>query len=170
MLPQSAAVITTDDKVEIAATLLGSFILGASFARDFLLHGKFEVRIFFLGVSCFVLFVVIALIAKIRVRVFDRRRVALSLGWAVLFAAGNVAAADLFSHQFLAARLDGDIQLETMLFLLCYGLSTNLLFLLNRAVLFRALQPKTIYKYMLAPINGLSGGSIIAGIIVWASR
>lgn len=162
--------ITTDDKVEIAATLLGSLVLGASFAKDFLLHGKFEIRVFFLGISCFVLFVVIAWIAKIQVRVFDRRRVALSLSWAVIFATGNVAAIDLFSHQFLAAQLDGDIELETMLFLICYGLSTNLLFALNRAVLFGALQQKTIYKYVLAPINGLSGGVIIAGLLVWATR
>lgn len=162
--------ITTDDKVEIAATLLGSFILGASFAKDFLLHGKFEVRIFFLGVSCFVLFILVALIARIRVRAFDRGRVALSLAWATFFSVGNIAAIDLFSHQFWAARLDGDIQLETMLFLLCYGLSTNLLFLLNRVVLFTALQPKTIYKYILAPINGLSGGAVVASFIVWASR
>jgi hypothetical protein len=44
----------------------------------------------------------------------------------------NAAAIDLFSDQFLAAQLDGDIELETMLFLICYGLSTNLLFALNR--------------------------------------
>jgi hypothetical protein len=41
--------ITTDDKVEIAATLQGSLVLGASFAKDFLMHGKFEIRVFFLG-------------------------------------------------------------------------------------------------------------------------
>lgn len=162
--------ITTDDKVEITATLLGSFILGASFAKDFLVHGKFEVRLFLLGVSCFVLFVVVALIAEIRVRVFDRARLALSISWAVVFTAGNVAAIDLFSQQFLAARLDGDIELEAMIFLVCYGLSTNLLVLLNRVVLFGALQQKTIYKYIVAPINGLSGGAIITGFIVWASR
>lgn len=162
--------ITTDDKVEIAATMMASFILGASFAKDFLLHGRFEVRVFLLGISCFVLFVVIALIAKIRIRVFDHRKLALSLCWGAVFAAGNVAAIDLFSHQFLAARLDGDIQLETMLFLLCYGISTNLLFSLNRSVLFEALQKKTIYKYILAPINGLSSGVIVVGLIVWASR
>lgn len=162
--------ITTDDKVEIAATLLASFILGASFAKDFLVHGKFEVRVFLLGVSCFVLFVVIALIAEIRVRVFDRARPALSMCWAVVFTAGNVAAIDLFSQQFLAAQLDGDIELEAMLFLVCYGMSTNLLFSLNRVVLFEALQQKTVYKYVLAPINGLSGGAIVAGFIVWASR
>jgi len=156
--------------VEIAATLLASFILGASFAWDLLLHGKFEVRVFFLGSSCLVLFIMVALIARIRVRVFDRGRLALSLTWIVVLSAGNMAAIDLFSHQFLAARLDGDIQLETMLFLICYGLSTNLLCVLNRMVLFAALQPKTIYKYILAPINGLSGGAIVASFVVWASR
>lgn len=162
--------MTTDDKVEIAATFLGSFILGASFAKDFLLHGKFEPRLFFLGVSCFVLFVVIAFIAEIRVRVFDRSRIAPSLTWAVVFIAGNVAAIDLFSHQFLATQLDADIELEAILFLICYGLSTNFLFSLNRAVLLSTLQRKTIYKYLLAPINGLSGGSTVASLVVWASR
>ena len=81
--------ITRDDEVEIAATLLGSVILGASFAKDFFMHGKFEVRVFFLGISCFVLFVVIALIAKIRIQVFDRRRLLPSLAWLVLFALGG---------------------------------------------------------------------------------
>lgn len=164
------APISTDDRVEIAATLLGSFILGASFAKDFLLYGKFEVRVFFLGVSCFVLFAMVALIARIRVRVFDRSRIALSLAWTVVFVVGNIAAIDLFNQKFLAAQIDGDIQLETILFLFCYGLSTNLLFILNRAILFAALQRKTIYKYLLAPINGLSGGAVVASLIVWASR
>lgn len=168
--PRPVTPITTDDKVEITATLLGSFILGASFAKDFLLHGKFEVRVFFLGISCFVLFIMVALIAKIRVRAFDRSKLALSLTWAVVFSAGNIAAIDLFSQQFLAAQLAGDIQLETILFLLCYGLATNLLFLLNRAVLVAALQQKTIYKYILAPINGLSGGAVVVSMIVWVFR
>ncbi len=168
--PPRPAPISTDDRVEIAATFLGSFILGASFAKDFLLYGRFEVRVFFLGVSCFVVFALVALIARIRVRAFDRGRIALSLTWAVVFVAGNVAAVDLFNHQFLAARLDGDIQLETMLFLLCYGLSTNLLFMMNRADLVAALQRKTIYKYVLAPINGLSGGAVVVSLIVWALR
>ena len=112
----------------------------------------------------------VALIAKIRVRAFDRSKLALSLTWAVVFSAGNIAAIDLFSQQFLAAQLAGDIQLETILFLLCYGLATNLLFLLNRAVLVAALQQKTIYKYILAPINGLSGGAVVVSMIVWVFR
>lgn len=162
--------ITKDDRVEVAATLLGSSILGASFAKDFFLHGKFEVRIFFLGISCFVLFVVIAVIARIRVRVFEPARPGLSAGFVTLFVLGNVAAVDLFNHQFLASKLEGDIRLETTLFLICYSLSTNLLFLLNRTVLFAALQQKTIYKYLLAPINGISAGAIFTGLIVWISN
>jgi len=161
--------ITKDDKVEVVATLLGSTILGASFAKDFFMHGKFDVRIFFLGISCFVLFVVIAIIAKARVKVFERARPVLSAGFMALFVLGNVAALDLFNHQFLASKLDGDIRLETTLFLICYSLSTNLLFLLNRTALFAALQQKTIYKYLLAPINGISAGAILTGLIVWIS-
>lgn len=161
--------ITRDDEVEIAATLLGAFILGASFAKDFFMHGKFEVRVFFLGISCFVLFVVIAWIAKIRIRIFDHTRLLLSLAWAVLFALGNIAAIDLFNHQFLTAGLTDDIRLETTIFLICYSLATNLLFFLNREVLFAALQQKTVYKYLLAPINGISAGAIVTGLIVWLS-
>lgn len=164
------APISTDDRVEIAATFLGSFILGASFAKDLLLYGRFEIRVFFLGISCFVVFAMVALIARIRVRAFVRRRMTLSATWAILFTAGNIAAIDLFNHQFLASQLDGDIQLETILFLVCYGLSTNLLFVLNRAALVAALQRKTIYKYILAPINGLSGGAVAVSLIVWLSR
>ena len=170
MLPRgrmNLRAITRDDEVEIAATLLGSVILGASFAKDFFMHGKFEVRVFFLGISCFVLFVVIALIAKVGVRVFDRSKLLTSLAWAALFTLGNVAAVDLFNHQFLTAGLSGDIRLETTLFLVCYSLATNLLFVLNRDVLFAALQQKTVYKYLLAPINGISAGAIITGFLVW---
>jgi len=161
--------ITRDDEVEIAATLLGSFILGASFAKDFFLHGKFEVRVFFLGISCFVLFVVIAFLAKIPIRIFDRASLRLSLAWVTLFTLGNVAAVDLFSYQFLAAGLSGDIRLETTLFLISYSLATNLLFMLNRDVLLAVLQRKTVYKYLLAPINGIGAGAIVTGFIVWLS-
>lgn len=162
--------MTRDDKVEIAATFLASFILGVSFAKDFLLHGKFEARLFFLGISCFVLFVAIARIAEIRVRLFDRSRPAISLVWLAVFVAGNFAAIDLFSHQFLTAKLAADVELEAMLFLVCYGAATNLLFSLNRAEMLGKLQPKTIHKYLLAPINGLSGGATLAGFVVWVSR
>ena len=161
--------ITKDDEIEIAATFLGSFILGASFAKDFFLHGKFEVRIFFLGISCLVLFVVIAILARIRIRVLDRTRPLLSIAWSALFVLGNVAAVDLFNHQFIASSFDGDIRLETTLFLLCYSASTNLLFVLNRNVLLAVLQPKTVYKYLLAPINGISVGAIVTGFLVWLS-
>lgn len=159
--------ITKDDEVEIAATFLGSFILGVSFAKDFFLHGKFEIRIFFLGISCFVLFMVIAVLARIRIRLLDRTRPLLSAAWLVLFALGNAAAVDLFNHQFIAASLDGDIRLETTLFLVCFSASTNLLFVLNRVVLLAVLQPKTVYKYLLAPINGISSGAIVTGFFVW---
>lgn len=159
--------ITKDDRVEIAATFLGAFILGASFAKDFFMHGKFEVRVFFLGVSCFVLFLVIAVIAAIRIRVLDRARPGLSLAWALFFALGNLAAVDLFSHQFLGARFDADIQSETVLFLVCYSLATNLLFVLNHETLLAALQEKTLYKYLIAPINGISAGAVLTGILVW---
>jgi len=165
----TARTITPDDKVEIAATLLGAIILGASFAKDFFMHGKFEVRVFFLGISCFVLFVVIALLAEIRVRIFARTEILLSLSWAVLFALGNIAAVDLFNHQFIAAGFNGDIRLETTLFLVCYSLATNLLFMLNRDVLFAALQKDPLHKYLLAPINGISAGAILTGFIVWVS-
>ena len=40
---------------------------------------------------------------------------------------------------------------------------------LNRGVLFAALQQKTLYKYLLAPINGISAGTILTGFIVWVS-
>lgn len=161
--------ITRDDEVEIAATLLGSFILGVSFVREFFLHGKFDIRIFLLGISCFALFVVISFIAKIRLRIFDRTRVSLSLAWISLFVAGNVAAVDLFNHQFFSAGLTGDIRLETVLFLASYSLATNALFLLNRDIVLTALQPKTVYKYLLAPINGISAGAVLTGFIVWLS-
>jgi hypothetical protein len=40
---------------------------------------------------------------------------------------------------------------------------------LNREVLFAALQQKTLYKYLLAPINGISAGAIVTGFLVWLS-
>ena len=62
---------TRDDKVEIVATLLGSFILGASFAKEFFINGRFEIRIFFFGISCLVLFVTVSLVSRIWIQVFD---------------------------------------------------------------------------------------------------
>ena len=157
---------TKDDEVEIAATFLGSFVLGASFGKDFFLHGRFEVRMFFLGISGFVLFLVIAVLARVRIRVIDRTRPWLSAGFGLLFALGNVAAFDLFLHQFVRGSSQGDIRLETTLFFLCYTTATNILFTLNRAVLLATLQRKTIYKYLLAPINGVSAGTIVTAAIV----
>ena len=159
--------ITKDDSVEIAATFLGAFILGASFAKDFFMHGKFEVRIFFLGVSCFVLFLVISVIAGVRIRFFQRSQPGLSLAWIVLFTLGNLAAVDLFFHQFLGSRIEADIEGETVLFLVCYSLATNLLFALNRRTLLSVLQEKTLYKYLIAPINGIAIGAVLTGLLVW---
>lgn len=155
-----------DDEVEIAATFLGSFVLGASFGKDFFLHGKFEARMFFLGISGFVLFVVIAILAQIRIRVVDVARPWLSIGFVLVFGLGNVAAFDLFSHQFVRGNSAGDIRLETTLFLVCYTAATNMVFVLNRALLFANLQRKTVYKYLLAPINGISAGTIVTALIV----
>lgn len=157
---------TKDDEVEIAATFLGSFVLGASFGKDFFVHGRFEIRMFFLGISGFVLFLVIAVLARVRIRVMDRTRPWLSTALGLLFALGNVAAFDLFLHHFVRSSGQGDIRLETTLFFLCYTTATNILFALNRGVLLAALQRKTIYKYLLAPINGLSAGTIVTAAIV----
>jgi hypothetical protein len=49
----------------------------------------------------------------------------------------------------------------------CYGSSTNLLYFMNRQTILEHLRLKTAYKYLLAPINGISLGVIITGIIVW---
>lgn len=159
---------TKDDRVEIVATLLGSFILGASFAKEFFMHGRFEIRIFLFGVSCFVLFIAVSLVAKIWIQLFDWKKKILSCLWFFFFFFGNFAAIDLFSHQFLDKQLRGDIRYVTILFLASYTIATNLLYALNRDILLSTLRQKTIYKYLLAPINGLSLGVILTGIIVWA--
>jgi hypothetical protein len=156
-----------DDKVEIVATLLGSFILGASFAKEFFLNGRFEIRIFLFGVSCFILFLAVSLVARIWIKLFDSSRIVVSCLWFFFFFLGNFAALDLFENQFLSHKLKGDLRYETIIFLASYMIATNLLYYLNRDVLMRALRQKTIYKYLLAPINGLSLGVIITGIIVW---
>jgi len=161
------ALVSRDDRVEIAATFLGALILGASFAKDFLIHRRFEVRVFFLGVSCFVLLLVIAVIAQVRIRVVDRSRPWLSLTGALIFALGNLAAVDLFSHQFFGARIEADMEIETVVFLVCYSFATNLLFVLNRKTLLASLQEKTLYKYLLAPINGISTGAVLTSLLVW---
>lgn len=160
---------TKDDKVEIVATLLGSFILGASFAKEFFTSGRLEVRIFFFGVSCFVLFVAVSLVARIWIKVFDFQKKIISCLWFFFFFLGNFAALDLFGHQFMDKQLRGDLRFETIIFLSSYTIATNLLYSINRDLLLSILRQKTIYKYLLAPINGLSLGVIITGLIVWAA-
>ncbi len=160
------ASISRDDRVEIAATYLGAFILGASFAKDFLMHGKFEVRIFFLGLSPFVLFAVIAVIAQVRVRVLSSAHPVLSVTWTTAFLLGSAAAVDLFHYQFLAAQMSGDLQIETTLFLVCYSVATHILYALNRDDLLGALRRKTVYKYLLAPMGGVTAGAIVTSILV----
>lgn len=159
---------TKDDKVEIVATLLGSFIVGASFAREFFLSGRFEIRIFLFGVSCFVLFLAVSVVARIWIQVFDQNKKVISCLWFLFFFLGNFAALDLFGNQFLSQKLKGDLRFETVLFLGSYTIATNLLYILNKKVLLGSLRQKTIYKYLLAPINGLSLGVIITGLIVWS--
>lgn len=159
---------TKDDKVEIVATLLGSFILGASFAKEFFMNGRFEIRIFLFGISCFVLFISVSLVARIWIQVFDWNKKVLSCMWFFFFFLGNFAALDLFGSQFMAKEMRGDIRYETMIFLASYTIATNLLYKLNKKVLLENLRQKTIYKYLLAPINGLSLGVIITGLIVWS--
>lgn len=158
---------TKDDKVEIVATLLGSFILGASFAKEFFTNGKFEIRIFLFGISCFVLFIAVSLVARIWIQVFDSNKKITSCMWFFFFFLGNFAALDLFNFQFRDQALKGNLRYETILFLASYTIATNLLYSINKRVLLETLRQKTIYKYLLAPINGLSLGVIITGIIVW---
>ena len=158
---------TKDDKVEIVATLLGSFILGASFAKEFFTNGKFEIRIFLFGISCFVLFIAVSLVARIWIQVFDMEKKITSCLWFFFFFLGNFAALDLFNFQFRAQALKGDLRFETIIYLASYTIATNLLYSINRKVLLETLRQKTIYKYLLAPINGLSLGVILTGLLVW---
>jgi hypothetical protein len=158
---------TKDDKVEIVATLLGSFILGASFAKEFFLNGKFEIRIFFFGMSGFLLFVAVALVARVSIQVFDMKKWITSCLWFFFFFLGNFAIVDLISNQFFDKQLKGDIRFETIMFLASYTIATNLLYVINKRTLLENLRQRTIYKYLLAPINGLALGVIITGMIVW---
>lgn len=159
--------ITKDDKVEIIATFMGSFILGGSFAKDFFMHGRFEGRVFFFGVSSLVLFLAVSIFAQIKIKLFNNDRKLLSLFWWFLFLTGTVATVELFKFQFKDSYLKHDMRLTTMIFLICYGSSTNLLYFMNRQTILENLRLKTAYKYLLAPINGISLGVIITGIIVW---
>ena len=83
------------------------------------------------------------------------------------FLLGSFAALDLFRDQFLFKGSGLDIRGETLVFLTAYTVSTNLLYFLNREVLQKELRKKTIYKYLLAPLNGLSIGVISMGAMVW---
>jgi hypothetical protein len=167
--PYSAFIQSTskDDKVEILATGLGTFILGGSFAKDFFTTGRFDLRIFLFGLSSFILFFAISFIAKIKIRFFRRDKLAFSLIWLFFFLVGSVAAVDLFQNQFILKGSGLNIRGETLAFLAAYTLSTNLLYLLNREILQEALKKKTIYKYLIAPLNGLSIGIMGMGAIVW---
>jgi hypothetical protein len=156
-----------DDKVEILATTLGAFILGSSFAKDFLTNGTFEFRIFLFGLSSFVLFFGISFIAQIKLSFFQWHNKVLSLFWVSFFLLGSFAALDLFRDQFLFRGSGLDIRGETLVFLTAYTVSTNLLYFLNKEVLQKELRRKTIYKYLLAPLNGLSFGVISMGAMVW---
>jgi hypothetical protein len=161
------SLITKDDKVEIIATFTGSFILGGSFAKDFFMHGKFEGRVFFFGISSLLLFLAVALVAKIKIQLFNTDRKLLSFFWWLLFFTGIATTIELFKFQFNDGYLNHDMRLTTLIFLICYGSSTNLLYFMNRDILLDNLRLKTVYKYLLAPINGISLGVIITGIIVW---
>lgn len=156
-----------DDRVEILATTLGAFILGGSFAKDFFTNGRFELRIFLFGLSSFVLFFSISFVAQISITFFQRRKIILSLLWFIFFLIGSFAALDLFRDQFVFKGSGLDIRGEMLVFLTAYTVSTNLLYFLNKEVLQTELRKKTIYKYLLAPLNGLSIGVIGMGALVW---
>src|SRR5689334_20599777 len=105
--------ITKDDKVEIIATFMGSFILGGSFAKDFFMHGKFEGRVFFFGVSSLVLFMTVAFFTKIKIHLFNGDRKLLSSLWWFLFLTGTAATIELFKFQFHEAYIGHDMRLTT---------------------------------------------------------
>jgi hypothetical protein len=156
-----------DDKVEILATTLGTFILGGSFAKDFFTNGIFELRIFLFGLSSFILLLAISFVAEIRIKFFERTKKLLSFLWLFFFLLGTLAAIDLFRDQFIIKGSGIDIRAETLVFLTSYTVSTNLLYFLNREILQEGLKRKTIYKYLLAPLNGLSFGIVSMGATVW---
>lgn len=91
----------------------------------------------------------------------------LSLLWLFFFLVGSLAAVDLFQDQFIIKGSVLDIRAETLVFLTAYTVSTNLLYFLNREILQEALRKKTIFKYLIAPLNGLSIGIISMGATVW---
>ena len=136
--------ISKDDKVEILATFLGSFMLGGSFAKDFFLNGRFEIRIFLFGLSPFILLFIISRAAEIRIQFYHSRKKWTGFLGVFFFLVGTVAAIDLFRDQFIVKGSGLDIRTETLVFLAAYTISTNLLCLLNRETLFAALNKKTI--------------------------
>jgi hypothetical protein len=162
-----AGLTSKDDRVEILATTLGSFIIGGSFAKDFFTNGRFELRIFLFGLSSFILLLAISLVAQIRISFFSRNKKIVSFLWIFFFLVGTLAAVDLFRYQFIIKSSGLNIRAETLAFLTAYTVSTNLLYLLNREILQEALRKKTIYKYLLAPLNGLSLGVVSMGVMVW---
>lgn len=159
---------TRDERVEIVATMLGTFILGASFAKEFFLNGHFEIRVFLFGISCFVLFFAVTLVSNIRIQIFVAEKRLLSFLFALFFCIGTISAAELINSQLLAQKPYGDVRLETALYLASYTIAANILYAINRIILLKNLKQKTIYKYLLAPINGLSLGVIVTGIFVWS--
>jgi hypothetical protein len=167
MLTSFLTATTKDDKVEIFSTMLGAFILGSSFAKEFFVDGRFEARIFLLGLSCFVLFFLVTWIAGVRPVLFNRQKQLISSLWLAFFFVGCGAAIDLFAFQYLAHKSADDVRLEIIVFLACYALATNLLYSINRSVLLLSISQKTISKYLLAPINGLSAGVVLTGFFIW---
>lgn len=83
------------------------------------------------------------------------------------FLAGTLSAIDLFRDQLLIKGSGLDIRAETVIFVICYTISTNLLYVINQEVLQATLRKKTIYKYLLAPLNGLNLGFIVMGVMAW---
>ena len=161
--------LSKDDLVEIVATFSGSLILGASFAKELFMRGNFELRIFLFGLSSIFLFLVVAFISKIKLRIFDTKRKLLSCGWMLLFLLGTLSAVNLFNDQLMLTKLEANIREEALFFILCYTLSTDVLFLLNREALESSLRRKTTLKYLVAPINGMGCGTILSWLLMWWS-
>lgn len=159
--------IAKNDRVEIFSTMLGALILGTSFAKEFFVNGRFEPRIFLLGISCFVLFFSVAWIGQVKPLIFNRQKKFASVCSLVLIFVGSAAAIDLFTYQFLGQRSANDVRLEMIVFLASYAVAMNLLYSINRTRLVVSISPKTIAKYLLAPINGLSIGVLLTGLVIW---
>ena len=158
-----------DDKIEIVATFFGSFVVGASFAKDFFMNGNFEIRVFLFGIASSMLFFSIFYFTNIRLKLVDSSMKSISFLWICVFVAGLYLAGNVFVDHFYRNDTQS-VGWEAILFLCCFTVSTNLLFLLNKNNLFETLRAKTIYKYLLAPINGIGLGSITMAIIMWMFR